>query len=168
MPVPRSDALQVFGARVRDRRQQLGLSQEALGDVERAIESYQKALALRKDDVVALNNLAWLLAEARKKPEEALPFAMRARELAPNAAEVLDTLGWVHYRRGAFAEAEKLLATAAERNPRNADIQYHLGLTHSRLGKKNDAVFALRRAAQLDPALAKAEKVEQLIKELGG
>jgi transcriptional regulator with XRE-family HTH domain len=33
MPVPRSDALQVFGARVRDRRQQLGLSQEALGDV---------------------------------------------------------------------------------------------------------------------------------------
>ena len=33
MPTPRSDALQVFGARIRDRRQALGLSQEALGDV---------------------------------------------------------------------------------------------------------------------------------------
>ena len=33
MPTPRSDALQVLGSRVRDRRQELGLSQEALGDV---------------------------------------------------------------------------------------------------------------------------------------
>lgn len=33
MPAPRSDALQALGARVRERRQALGLSQEALGDV---------------------------------------------------------------------------------------------------------------------------------------
>jgi transcriptional regulator with XRE-family HTH domain len=33
MPTPRSDALQTFGARVRERRHELGLSQEALGDV---------------------------------------------------------------------------------------------------------------------------------------
>ena len=33
MPLPRSDALQVLGARVREHRHALGLSQEALGDV---------------------------------------------------------------------------------------------------------------------------------------
>lgn len=33
MPTPRSDALQAFGARVRERRHELGLSQESLGDV---------------------------------------------------------------------------------------------------------------------------------------
>jgi len=33
MPEPRSDALRDFGARVREHRQALGLSQEALGDV---------------------------------------------------------------------------------------------------------------------------------------
>jgi transcriptional regulator with XRE-family HTH domain len=33
MPTPRSDALQDLGARVRERRRELGLSQEALGDV---------------------------------------------------------------------------------------------------------------------------------------
>jgi transcriptional regulator with XRE-family HTH domain len=33
MPTPRSDALQTLGARVRERRLELGLSQEALGDV---------------------------------------------------------------------------------------------------------------------------------------
>ena len=33
MPSPRSDALEALGARVRERRHALGLSQEALGDV---------------------------------------------------------------------------------------------------------------------------------------
>jgi transcriptional regulator with XRE-family HTH domain len=33
MPTPRSDALQTLGSRVRERRHELGLSQEALGDL---------------------------------------------------------------------------------------------------------------------------------------
>ena len=33
MPTPRSDALSTLGSRVRARRSELGLSQEALGDV---------------------------------------------------------------------------------------------------------------------------------------
>ena len=41
-------------------------------------------------------------------------------------------------------------------------------MTYSRLGKKTDAVSSLRRAAQLDPKLAQAERIDQLIKELGG
>ena len=59
-------------------------------------------------------------------------------------------------------------ARAAERAPSVAIIQYHLGMTYSRLGKKTDAVSTLRRAAQLDPNLAQAERIDQLIKELGG
>jgi cytochrome c-type biogenesis protein CcmH/NrfG len=41
-------------------------------------------------------------------------------------------------------------------------------MTLARLGKKQDAVSALRRAAQLDPKLGAAEKINDLIKQLGG
>jgi tetratricopeptide (TPR) repeat protein len=117
---------------------------------------------------VALNNLAWLLTEVRKRPDEALPLATRAEQLAPRSAETLDTLGWVHYRRGDFTLAQKTLQRAAEQAPGNAAIQYHLGMAFSRLGQRDQAVSALRLAAQADPQLAQREKISQLIKELGG
>ncbi len=147
-----------------------GLAQalEAQGQMDRAIESYRKVLSLNGNDVVALNNLAWVLLETKNRPDEALTLATKAEQLAPGAAEVADTLGWVQFRKGAYSEAEKALSRAAERAPKSAQIQYHLGMTYAKLGKKNDAVSSLRRAAQLDPKLAQAEKIADVIKELGG
>jgi tetratricopeptide (TPR) repeat protein len=144
-----------------------GLAQtlEAQGLTDRAIEHYRKALA-QSNDVIALNNLAWLLVE--KQPDEALALATKAHELAPRSGEVADTLGWIHYRRGAYLDAEKALAQAEQQSPGNAQIKYHLGLTYAKLGKKTDAVSTLRRAAQIDPKLAQSAKIADLIKELGG
>jgi tetratricopeptide (TPR) repeat protein len=147
-----------------------GLAQalDAQGLPDRAIEQYRKSLALQGNDVITLNNLAWLLLEAKKQPDEALALATQAYQLAPRSAEVADTLGWIHYRRGAYSDAEKALAEAEQRAPGNAQIKYHLGLTYAKLGKTSDAVSSLRRAAQIDPKLAQAEKIPDLIKELGG
>jgi tetratricopeptide (TPR) repeat protein len=146
----------------------LGQAYQDMGQVDRAEASYRQALAISDKDLVSLNNLAWVLAELRKKPDEALPLAIKAEQLAPQSADVLDTLGWVQYRRGAYADAEKSLSRAVERAAGNGTIQYHLGMTYARLGRKADAVSALRRAAQLDPKLARSEKIEEMIKELGG
>jgi tetratricopeptide (TPR) repeat protein len=147
-----------------------GLAQalDGLGQPERAIEMYRRALAIHANDPVALNNLAWLLTEVKKRPDEALPLATKAEQLAPRSPEVLDTLGWVHYRRGDFALAQKALQRAAEQAPGHAAIQYHLGMVYSRLGHRDQAVSALRLAAQADPQLAQREKIPQIIKELGG
>ena len=147
-----------------------GLAQalEAQGQTDRAIESYRKVLSLNENDIVALNNLAWILLETKNRPDEAFTLATKADQLAPRAAEVADTLGWVQYRKGAYTEAEKALSRALERAPNNAQIQYHLGMTYAKLGKRSDAVSSLRRAAQLDPKLAQAAKIADLIKELGG
>lgn len=146
----------------------LGQCQQALGQIDPAIASYRHALAILGNDVVALNNLAWILAELRKDPEAALPLAAKAAELAPQSAEVLDTLGWIQYRRGAYAEAQQILGRAAEHGPERAIVQYHLGATYAKLGRKDDAIMSLRRAARLDVGLAKTKQIEQLVKGLGG
>ena len=146
----------------------LGQAYQQLGRIDRAEESYRKALSLNDKDVASLNNLAWLLVEQRKKPDEALTLATKADQLAPANPEVLDTLGWVQYQRGSYADAEKALSRAAEKAPNNGTIRYHLGMAYAKLGRKDDAVSALRRSAQLDPKLAQRERIEDLIKELGG
>jgi len=151
-----------------DARRALGQAYQQLGQFDRAEENYRRALAINDKDVASLNNLAWLLAEQRKKLDEALPLAVKADQLAPASPEVLDTLGWIQYRRGSYEEAEKSLTRAADKAPNNGTIRYHLGMAYARLGRRDDAVSALRRAAQLDPKLAESEKINDVIKELGG
>jgi tetratricopeptide (TPR) repeat protein len=146
----------------------LGQAYQQLNQNDKAVEAYQRALAINDKDPATLNNLAWIFSEVRKKPDEALPLVTKAQQLAPESPEILDTLGWVQYRRGAFAEAEKTLLKAVERSPNTGAIQFHLGMTYSRLGKRNDAISALRRAAQLDPKLGESERIPSLVKELGG
>jgi tetratricopeptide (TPR) repeat protein len=144
----------------------LGQAHALLGQHDRAEESYRQALKLNGNDVASLNDLAWLLSETRKKPDEALPLAVKAAGLAPQSGAVIDTLGWIHYRRQSYAEAARLLLLAAERTPANGVFRFHLGMTYAKLGRKVDAVSELRRAAQLDPKLADRERINQLIKEL--
>ena len=170
-PKPAGDAFAAALARrpgLGNAHRGLAQSLEAQGQIDRAIDQYRKTLAIQAKDVVALNNLAWLLADKKGQPDEALELATRADQLAPRSAEVADTLGWIQYRRGAYGDAEKSLTRAIGGAPNNAQIQYHLGMTYAKLGKKNDAVSSLRRASQLDPKLAQAEKIADMIKELGG
>jgi tetratricopeptide (TPR) repeat protein len=69
------------------------------------------------DNVAALNNLAYLHSEQLPDMQKAWTYARRARELLPNAPVTADTLGWVHFKRGEYAEALRLLLEAAEKMP---------------------------------------------------
>jgi Flp pilus assembly protein TadD len=117
-------------------------------------------LKLDGNDLVSLNDLAWLLGE-RASLDEALSLASKAQGLAPQSASIMDTLAWIHYRRQSYGEAEKLLVRAAERAPANGLIRFHLGMVYAKLGRKIDAASELRRAAALDPKLADREKINR-------
>jgi tetratricopeptide (TPR) repeat protein len=160
------EAALTLNPQLADAHRGAGQAQEGLRQPARAAEAYRRALKQQPDDPVALNNLAWVLAESLDRPDEALPLAERATRLAPRSGEVLDTLGRIHYRRGDYARAAELLREARERLPESGAVQHHLGLAYAKLGRREDAVFALRRAAELDPELAEAERLQALVKEL--
>jgi tetratricopeptide (TPR) repeat protein len=132
---------------------------------DQAVASYQRALALHNDDVVVLNNLAWLLCERSNKCNDALPRAQKARDLAPQDPKVLDTLGWIQYKLGAFGEAEKTLQPAVEKARDDALIHYHLGMARTKGAKKCEAVPTLRRAVMLDPKMAPT--IDPVVRDLG-
>jgi Flp pilus assembly protein TadD len=148
---------------------------EQQGNLDAALASYRRALDLNPKDARAYNNVAWILASQGKNLDEALSQARKAEELVradkaqvASLPGVLDTLGFVHYKRGEYAQAEPLLRQAAELSTKDAQIQYHLGLTYHRLGRKADAETWLRRSLQGGGRFAGAEEARQLLKELGG
>ena len=82
-------------------------------------------VAAEPDNAVALNNLAYLLADAKDAAKEALPLAERAYRLSATAPVVADTLGWVHFKLGDIAAALPLSDRAARLESKNVDILVH-------------------------------------------
>ncbi|MFO8003722.1 XrtA/PEP-CTERM system TPR-repeat protein PrsT [Thioalkalivibrio sp.] len=105
-------------------RHLLGSTQVSLGREDAASATYRTVLAQREADVVALNNLAWLLRE--DATEEALGYARRARDLAPEDPAVLDTLGVVLLYSGDPEAARAVLETAYRDAASTPAIGYHL------------------------------------------
>jgi putative PEP-CTERM system TPR-repeat lipoprotein len=123
-----------------------GLYEQA-GETGRALELYRHVLAAQPNNVVALNNAAWQL--LHDKPDEALALAERAHELAPHAASVVDTYGWVLFSTGRTEKAVSILQRAHELDPTSGTLAWHYALALERHGRPERAeevlVSALRR-----------------------
>ncbi len=76
----------------------VGQQRQASKDSAGAIAVYRAALEIEPDNVIVLNNLAWLLNEQGKP--EARDLAERAYRLAPLTASIVDTLGSVAAEAG--------------------------------------------------------------------
>lgn len=75
----------------------------------------------------------------------------RARDLtagfvSSSDGNLLDTNGWVHFKRGEYADALPILQRAAEREPNSKSIRYHLGMVELHLGKTDEARDDLQSA----------------------
>ena len=132
--------------------------QELFDDAQSA---YMRILQLDGNHVVALNNLAWLLAR-RGQPTMAIDLIDLAIELAGSYPELLDTKGVVYMAAGRFAEAIDALNQAIGRAS-TPGVHMHLAEVHWRNGENDAARQALRRAeaAGLDSdALHVLDRVE--------
>lgn len=116
-------------------------------DAERAL---RQILAIEPGHANALNYLGYLLALRGGQLDEAVQLVQRALDTDPSNGAFLDSLGWVHFRRGDFVEAEKYLTAAAERLPRNSEVHDHLGDAHASRGRWQEAIGAWTRALDGD------------------
>ncbi len=105
---------------------QLAIVTHRLNDYAAARKLYESALALRPNDVMTLNNLAYMLLDSLKEPQAALTYAKRAMELAPGDSNVLDTVGWSHVVLGEYDQGIGRLREALQINPLNATSHYHV------------------------------------------
>ena len=129
-----------------------------------AIELYTAQLEQQPRDVIALNNLAWLLRE--QDTTKALEYAQRARALAPDQAIVLDTLGVVMLYSGDSAQAVEILNQAKELTPDSPTIAYHLAMALKSSGQIDNAINLLRAVLHDHDSFPERESAETLLREL--
>ena len=125
-----------------------------------AARSLRAALDLDPSHVRANNDLAWLLASSGSELDRALELAQTAVRLG-RSADTLDTLGFVHLKRGDAEDAVTILTKALEARPDSPSLEYHLGAALAAKGDKEQAramlTKALSRAGFPEAEAAKAE-----------
>ena len=102
-----------------------------------AIAQFQTVLKQDPNNVVALNNLGWLLQTS--DPKRALSLLTLAQRIAPNSADVADTLGWVKVQQKDIAGGLALLNKAHASQPQNGEITYHLVVALDASGQRGAA-----------------------------
>lgn len=122
-----------------------------LGHHAEAEQWMQRLSVLEPRPVAALNNLAVLYDEYLNQPDKALETARKAHALAPDDANVRDTLGWILHRRGEHAEALTLLEASARDLPERAVVQFHYGMALLSTQATAAGKAQLKKALALDP-----------------
>ncbi|WP_162913067.1 XrtA/PEP-CTERM system TPR-repeat protein PrsT [Rhodospirillaceae bacterium SYSU D60014] len=152
-----------------DRPARLALASALIetGDYETASAQYETLVTSDPNDAAALNNLAWLKNELGEP--NALDYARRAHDLAPESPEIADTLGWMLVQSEDTAEEGlALLREAATAAPANADIQYHLAYALRASGDQDEAQAILEKLLATDQPFTERDAAQSLLTELRG
>jgi tetratricopeptide (TPR) repeat protein len=132
----------------------------------RANEHYERALKINGNFAPAANNLAWNYAAHGGNLDLALPLAQKAREMNPDSAQILDTLGWIYYKKGLFDNAVTLLKDSNEKLKNGEPtVLYHLGMAYLRTGHRVEARDALNKALALNGNFPGAGEARQILSE---
>ena len=132
------------------------------GNYKTAVEQYRAVVAAEPDNAEALNNLAYGLAEYGGNPNEALKFAQKAKEIAPNSPEYSDTLGWILYRQGLYPSAVREIERATAKGG-NAVWEYHLAMAYAKAGEDCRASAVLQSALKRNPRLPEAKLAHEVV-----
>jgi putative PEP-CTERM system TPR-repeat lipoprotein len=144
-----------------DARLLLGMTEEAAGNYEPAINRYREVVQAEPSNLVAMNNLAYRLASVNRT-DEAMKFAQMAVEQTPQNLAFEDTLGWVLYQRGEYRAAiTHLVRSTQERVPVRL---YHLSMAYAKSGDKPRAREVLMAANRLNVQLPERAMAAELAK----
>jgi tetratricopeptide (TPR) repeat protein len=120
-----------------------------LGWVDIAEQDLRTVLAREPENAAALNALGYTLADQTERYDEAEALIRQAYILQPNEASIIDSMGWIAFKQGRYAEAEEFLQRAWKLD-RNPEIATHLGELLWMSGRKEEAVKAWREAQEID------------------
>jgi tetratricopeptide (TPR) repeat protein len=115
---------------------------------------------------VALNNLAFIVAESGGDLDRALTYAKRARQKLPEAHEIADTLGWIYLKKNLTDNALEVFQELVKSQPNRSTFRFHLGMALSQKGDKVKALKELQTALRSNPAKDEEGKIKELIAKL--
>ncbi|MBU6381822.1 MAG: hypothetical protein EBZ03_00705 [Betaproteobacteria bacterium] len=116
-----------------------------------AEKSLKRLIAMRPGHAHAYNALGYSLADRNLRLEEAQAYIEKALALAPDDPHIIDSMGWVLYRRGDLKGALSYLQKAYDLQA-DPEIAIHLGEVLWKLDRKEEALALWRKAQQAEPS----------------
>jgi Tfp pilus assembly protein PilF len=115
----------------------------------------------------AANNLAMLLVTYRTDKSS----LDRARALSEHFASsrnpaLIDTWGWVLYKRGENADAMSALKKAVDKSPQAPALLYHLAMAQLKSGARDSARTSLEQALKSPAAFSGSDEAKKTLEEL--
>jgi tetratricopeptide (TPR) repeat protein len=126
------------------------LAAEKIGKSDVLERDLRLLIKLKPDNAHAYNALGYSLADRGERLEEAQKLIEKALELAPDDPFILDSKGWVLFRKGDAAGAVEVLKRALSIRP-DPEIAAHFGEVLWVLGRRDEALRAWNEAAKTSP-----------------
>jgi tetratricopeptide (TPR) repeat protein len=143
----------------------LALAYDGAGKPQEARRIYNEALKIDPNNVVVLNNYAYLLAQTGGSLDEALTYAQRAMQAKPEVDEIADTLGWIYLKKQLTDNAIEMFQRIVAKQPRNPVYQYHLALALDQKGNRDEARKHVEIALQNNPPQSDVESMRRLLQK---
>ncbi len=126
------------------------LMAEEVGRIDLLEQDLRAILHEDPENASALNALGYTLADRNERVDEALSYIQRALKVRPDDPAVIDSMGWVMYRLGNYAEAEDYLRKALELID-DSEIIGHLSEAVWAQGNEGEAKSLVIQALEKDP-----------------
>lgn len=139
---------------------QRGLLWTLAGRYKDAEALYRKAIAVNSADVMALNNLAWLLALTGGDADEALALIDRAIGVIGYNSSLLDTRGVIHIARKRPDLAVTDLKRALK-DRKDASLHFHLARAQFAANDRKSAAESMQTALSLGLKAADVDPLER-------
>ncbi len=140
----------------------LAMVAEKLGQLDEMEQLLRSVIAGKPEYPHAYNALGYSLAERGVRLAESKQLILKALSYAPDDSFISDSLGWVEFRSGNLAEAQRILESAFKARP-DAEIAAHLGEVLWTLGQRDQAVSIWKQGLGIN---AESETLLETLKRL--
>lgn len=144
----------------------LGVVYDKWGNKAASIKAMKRVIELNPRHASALNYLGYTYTEEGRHLTEAEALIKRALAVKPDDGYIIDSLGWVYFKQGRFADALAELKKAVLRVPDDPIILEHLGDAYQKNGDTKNALTVYRRALKNKKADTKTAPLIEKIKRL--
>ncbi|MGA2598986.1 MAG: tetratricopeptide repeat protein [Bryobacteraceae bacterium] len=145
---------------------ELAVIYDNMGRPEESRKYYEQVLKMQPDNAVALNNLAYSMADQGVDLDKALTYAERARQKLPDNLNVSDTIGLIYLRKNLVDDSARVLGDLVSRAPKSATYHLHYATALYQKGDKLAAKKELDAATRNGPTDKEKLRIQELRQKL--
>ncbi len=151
----------------------LGVAYDRMDRFDDALKMMNKVVALNPKNASALNYVGYTYADRGTNLDKAEDMLQEAISIRPDDGFIMDSLGWLYFKKGDLTKASELLQQASKLVPEEAAVYEHLGDVYYKRNDTKKALKLYKKAVECSkkrkrPDEGEVKRIEAKVCEVGG